>query len=170
MQRAHHHQVVVVVLEKALDLRQPAPIALGDERAEQLRKGVVLAREQLGHLARIAGSPGREQRVGLALGVVHLLHRELEEARLLLWRELLELPELLLERLESEHRLLIGARASLDLPLDPLLGVVPELEILEIGEGERDRPRLEWLERLERQPEARGFGTELRETLLADRL
>ena len=42
MQRADEHEVVLVVFKQMLDLGQPAPIAVRDQRAIQAREGLVV--------------------------------------------------------------------------------------------------------------------------------
>src|SRR6185437_385116 len=100
-----------------------------------------------------SGPPGGEQIVRVALGVVHLIDRELEEPALFARREMLELPELLIECLEAAHLLAVVLGPALDLTLDALIRIVAELQVLEVGERERDHPRRESLQRLDRQSE-----------------
>src|SRR6185312_3207849 len=98
----------------------------------ELRKSPIFAREHVCELARVSGPPGGEQIVRVALGVVHLIDRELEEPALFARREMLELPELLIECLEAAH-LLAGALTLTDpeylkLGYDPDQGAERQIE------------------------------------------
>ena len=57
-----------------------------------------------------------------------------------------------------------------ELPLHTLIRIEPQLDVLELCQGERDRPWLELLEGVGRQPQARGFGRDAAVARLADRI
>src|SRR5260370_4991868 len=95
VQRAHDHQAVALAMQEALDLRQPALVAGRHQRAIQRREGAVFAREELGERGGVAAAPGAEHRLPLALRVLQLSERLVQQPQLVLARQGLEAAELL---------------------------------------------------------------------------
>src|SRR5580700_9675111 len=118
----------------------------------------------------VSAAPRAQQLVGVVRGIVHVLESELQESGLLRVGESFELTELLLERLKSADRLAVLLCAPLDLHLNALIGVVAELQILEVGKRQRDRPGSERVETFHRHPEAFGLGREPGIAALAEQL
>src|SRR5438132_498721 len=81
--RADPVHVVVLGVQELLERRQPAPLAVGRQRAVERREGLVLIPERGCELARIARAPGGDHGSSLALDLVHLGDDEIEEARLI---------------------------------------------------------------------------------------
>src|SRR5689334_9461967 len=168
MQRADDDQVVLVALQQLLDLRHPALVAIGDQRAIEHRRDFVFIAQERRELLRIAGAPRAEQRVRLAFHLVHFFERQVEELRLIGDREVREQTELLVERFEAGDFLVIRLGLAFELLLDALLRIEAELHVLQLRERHRHEPRLEPLQRFDRNAQAIAFLLDLGEARLAD--
>src|ERR1700731_2303242 len=118
VQRAHDHQAVALAVQELLDLRQPALVAGCHQRAIQRREGAVFAREEAGERGGVAAAPGAEHRLHLALRLLQLTQRLVQQPQLVLARQRLEASELFGQTLQARGRLAVSLRAVHELLLD----------------------------------------------------
>ena len=149
-------------MQELLDLRQPALIALGHQRAIEPREGAVLARQQGGEPGSVAAAPGAEHRLHLAGGLLQLTQRLVEQPQLILARQRLQTAELFGQSLQARGRLAVGLRALHELRLDALLRIEPQMQVLEVGELDPHDPGRLAVEKLHREAEIGRRGTDTR--------
>src|SRR5215472_13477143 len=123
VQRAYHHERVVVAVEQLFHLRQPVPVAVAHERLVERGEVAVFGRQQRGEPRGVAVTPGTGYLLHLRVDALELIDGLIEHANLILARKCCEAAELLLQRLEARGRLAVLLRAAYQLFLDALLRI-----------------------------------------------
>jgi len=75
MQRAHHDEIVIVVIEQVYELRHPGAVAVLGERPVEFRESLVFLGQGLRERVDVAAAPGCEQLVDLGVEFRGLLER-----------------------------------------------------------------------------------------------
>jgi len=88
----------------------------------------------------VTGTPGAQHLVGFIGRVLQILQRQLEKPRLVLCRQVFELPQLFVQRLKACGRAAVLLGPGHELFLDAGLRVVAQFQIHEIGDRQRRDP------------------------------